>query len=102
MPRSSGAALSGFGCSLVYPGFGVEAARRAPAENRGLAKGAYTACFDLALRLASPALGLVASRAGLDTVFLAGALVVLCAAAIAMRLLYAQSLAWSLAVHRDR
>jgi MFS family permease len=80
-----GAALTGFGYSLVYPGFGVEAVRRAPPQSRGLAMGAYTAFLDLAL-------GLIASGAGLGAVFLASTLVVLCAAAIAMRLLYAPSL----------
>jgi hypothetical protein len=38
---------------------------RAPPESRGLAMGAYTAFLDLALGLANPALGLVASGAGL-------------------------------------
>ena len=84
-----GAALTGFGYSLVYPGFGVEAVRRAPPQSRGLIMGAYTACLDLALGLASPALGLIAGAAGLSAVFLASTLVVLCASAIAMRLLYA-------------
>lgn len=84
-----GAALTGFGYSLVYPGLGVEAVRRAPPESRGLAMGAYTAFLDLALGLANPALGLVASRADLGTVFLVSALVVLSAAAIALRLLKA-------------
>lgn len=82
-----GAALTGFGYSLVYPGFGVEAVRHAPAQSRGLAMGAYTAFFDLALGIASPALGLVASGAGLGSVFLVSTLVVLGAAAIAGRLL---------------
>ncbi len=82
-----GAALTGFGYSLVYPGFGVEAVRRAPPETRGLVTGVYTACLDLALGLASPALGLIASGAGISAVFLASTLVVLCAAAIAMHLL---------------
>jgi len=31
----SGAALTGIGYSLVYPGFGVEAVRNAPAQTRG-------------------------------------------------------------------
>jgi predicted MFS family arabinose efflux permease len=84
-----GAALTGFGYSLVYPGYGVEAVRRAPPESRGLAMGAYTAFLDLALGLASPSLGLVASRAGLDTVYLVSALAVLGAALIAARLLRA-------------
>jgi len=82
-----GAALTGFGYSLVYPGFGVEAVRRAPPQNRGLAMGAYTAFLDVTLALASPALGLIAGAAGLGAVFLASTLSVLCAAAIAMRLL---------------
>ena len=68
-----GAALTGFGYSLVYPGLGVEAVRRAPPESRGLAMGAYTACLDLALGVGSPALGLVAGGAGLGAVFLASA-----------------------------
>ena len=74
-----GAALTGFGFSLVYPGFGVEAVRRVPAQSRGLAMGAYTAFLDLAQGLASPALGLVASGAQLNVVFLASAITVLSA-----------------------
>ncbi len=83
-----GAALTGFGYALAYPGFGVEAVRRAPPESRGLAMGAYTAFLDVALGLASPALGLIAGVADLGTVFLVSTLVVLCAAVIAGRLLY--------------
>jgi MFS family permease len=88
-----GAAVTGFGYSLVYPGFGVEAVRRVPPESRGLAMGAYTAFLDLALGLANPALGLVASGASLGAVFLVSTLVVMCAAAIAVWLLSAPSLA---------
>jgi MFS family permease len=86
-----GAAVTGFGYSLVYPGFGVEAVRRAPAESRGLAMGAYTAFLDLALGLANPALGLVAGVAGLGSVFLAGALIVVASAVVAARLLSAST-----------
>lgn len=86
-----GAALTGFGYSLVYPGFGVEAVRRAPSQSQGLAMGAYTAFLDLTLGLASPALGLIGGAAGLNAVFLASTLSVLCAAPIAMRLLSARS-----------
>jgi MFS family permease len=87
-----GAAVTGFGYSLVYPSFGVEAVRHAPPQSRGLAMGAYTAFLDLALGIANPALGLVASGAGLGAVFLVSTLVVLCAAVIAVRLLNAPSL----------
>jgi hypothetical protein len=54
--------------------------------------GAYTAFLDLALGLANPALGLVASGAGLAPVYLVSTLVVLCAGAIAVLLLNAASL----------
>jgi predicted MFS family arabinose efflux permease len=82
-----GAALTGFGWSLVYPGFGIEAVRRAPAGHQGLAMGAYTAFLDLALGIASPLLGLIASRAGIGAVFLASAILVLSASSIAASLL---------------
>jgi MFS family permease len=84
----AGAVLTGFGFALVYPGLGVEAVRRVPPQNRGLAMGAYTAFLDVALGFGSPALGLIAGWAGLGSVFLAGALMVLGTAAIAIRLLY--------------
>jgi len=65
----------------------VEAVRHAPPQSRGLAMGAYTAFLDLALGVANPVLGLVASGAGLAGVYLVSTLVVLCAAGIAVRLL---------------
>jgi hypothetical protein len=43
----AGAVLTGFGYSLVYASFGVEAIRRAPPQSQGLAMGAYTAFLDL-------------------------------------------------------
>jgi MFS family permease len=83
----AGAAIAGLGYSLVFPGFGVEAVGHVPAENRGLAMGAYTACLDLALGLSGPTLGLLASGAGLGAVFLFSALIVLGAAVVAIWLL---------------
>lgn len=83
----TGALLTGLGYALIYPGLGIEAVRRTPPANRGLAMGTYTAFLDLALGIASPGLGLVASGAGLGAVFLVSALVILCAAAIAWRLM---------------
>jgi predicted MFS family arabinose efflux permease len=85
-----GVTLSGLGYSLVYPGLGVEAIRRAPPHNRGLAMGAYTVCLDLSLGVASPALGLIAGR-GLGSVYLASTLVVLGSAFIALHLRHASA-----------
>ena len=81
--------LAGCGFALVYPALGVEAVRRVPPQGHGLAMGAYTAFLDVAVGFGSPTLGLIAGSAGLRAVFLAAALIVLCAAAIALRLLYA-------------
>jgi MFS family permease len=89
----TGAALTGLGWSLVYPAFGIEAVRRAPPGRQGMAMGAFTAFLDLALGLATPALGLVAASVGLNAVFLASAVSVLLSAVIALRLLYAPVLA---------
>ena len=83
----AGAALTGFGFSLVYPGFGVEAVRRVPSSSRGLAMGAYTAFLDLAQGLASPALGLIATGARLHIVFLVSGVTALGAALVAAWLL---------------
>lgn len=82
-----GAALTGLGYSLVYPGFGVEAVRRVPAESRGLAMGAYTAFLDLALGAGGPLLGLIASGADLALVFLVSAVAALVGVPIAVRML---------------
>ena len=82
-----GAALTGFGYSLVYPGLGVEAVRRAPPQSRGVAMGAYTVFLDVALGLGSPALGILAGWKGLGSVFLVSAMVVLGAAGVAATLL---------------
>ena len=83
----AGAALTGFGFSLVYPGFGIEAVRRVPVQSRGLAMGAYTAFLDLAQGVASPALGLIATGTRLNSVFLVSGVTVLCAALVASRLM---------------
>lgn len=81
-----GAVLTGFGYSLVYPGFGIEAVRRVAPGSAGLAMGAFTAFLDLALGVSGPVLGWVASGAGIPAVFLVSTVVVLVATAIAVRL----------------
>ncbi|MBK4738518.1 arabinose transporter [Noviherbaspirillum pedocola] len=82
-----GATLTGFGYSLVYPGFGIEAVRKVGPGNGGLAMGAFTAFLDLALGISGPTLGWVASGAGVPSIFLVSAVIVLCATAVAGHLL---------------
>jgi MFS family permease len=79
-----GAALTGFGYSLVFPGFGVEAIRRAPPQSRGVAMGSYVAFFDISLGITGPAAGALANASGIGAIYLAGAITVTCAAIIAL------------------
>ncbi|MFE0014124.1 arabinose transporter [Mesorhizobium sp. NPDC059054] len=84
---SAGAAFAGLGYSLVYPGLGVEAVRGASPENRGLAMGIFTAFLDVAMAAGSPALGWIASRTNLSTVFVVSAVITFFAAAVSFRLI---------------
>jgi MFS family permease len=70
----AGTTLTGLGYSLVFPSLGVEAVRRVPAESRGVALGAFLACFDLGLGAAGPAAGLLASGFGLQAAFAVAAI----------------------------
>lgn len=96
-----GAALTGLGYSLVYPGLGVEAVSRVAPESRGLAMGAYTAFLDLALGVSGPLLGLVAGAAGLEAAFLCSAIAALAAVPIALRFLKARPPIQKEAAHED-
>ena len=87
VPAAIGAALTGLGYALVFPGLGVEAVRRTPPESRGITMGAYTACLDLALGMTGPVLGIVAGGVGLGSTFLVGAACVLSASLVALQLL---------------
>jgi MFS family permease len=87
LTAAAGAALTGLGYALVYPALGVEAVRRAPPQSRGLVMGMYTAFLDVALGFGTPALGFVAGRLGLGSVFLASALAAVAAMAVALWLL---------------
>jgi MFS family permease len=83
----AGAALTGFGFSLAFPGFGVEAVRRSPPQSRGAAMGAFVAFLDISLGITGPAAGAIASAGSVSTVYLAGAAAVALAAVVAVVLL---------------
>jgi MFS family permease len=82
-----GAAFTGFGYSLAFPGFGVEAVRRAPPQSRGVAMGAFVAFFDISLGVTGPASGAIASAAGVNAVYLASAVAVMLSTVIALYLM---------------
>ncbi len=81
-----GAFLTGSGFSLIFPALGVEAIKQVAPQNQGSALGLYSAFLDFGLGITGPAAGLLIGLWGVDTVYLAAAVVVLFALAIAWRL----------------
>jgi MFS family permease len=79
-----GAALTGFGFSLVFPALGVEAVARVPEHNRGTALGVFTGCSDVSFFLTGPLAGTVIGYFGYTSVFLFGLLCVLVALGITL------------------
>ncbi len=82
------AALTGLGFSLAFPSFGVEAMRRVPPHNRGVALGAYTACFDATMGLGVPLLGAVVGAFGYPAAFAVGAFAALASLVVAIVLAF--------------
>jgi predicted MFS family arabinose efflux permease len=81
-----GGAMTGFGFSLVFPAFGVEAVKKLGPENKGVALGAYVAFFDLSLGVTAPLAGFIAGQLGYSAIYCFGAISTVLALVLALSL----------------
>ncbi len=66
----AGAALTGFGFSLVFPALGVEAVREIPPQDKGTALGAYGVFMDFSLMITGPVAGAIIGGYGYPRMYL--------------------------------
>jgi predicted MFS family arabinose efflux permease len=64
-----GAAITGFGFSLVFPALGVEAVKLVSSSNKGSALAAYGLFIDISLGITGPLVGVVAEWVGMRWIF---------------------------------
>jgi MFS family permease len=81
-----GAALTGFGFSLVFPALGVEAVRHISPQDKGTALGAYSVFMDFSLMVIGPAAGAIISGFGYPPIYLFASCSVLAALALTQRM----------------
>jgi MFS family permease len=78
----AGAALSGFGFSLVFPALGVEAVKLVTERNRGAALAVFSAFADVSFFLTGPIAGAIAGAYGYSSIFIFALVCTLAALAI--------------------
>src|SRR4030095_14575822 len=98
----AGAALAGFGFSLVFPALGVEAVRNVPTHDRGTALGVYTAFVDLSLAISGPMAGTIVFTLGYPPIFLFAAAMAGSSMAILIMLYRKRAVVNNIAPRRSR